>query len=51
MTDQPRDTSHDDTQGDTSGHKFYSDRTVKENIEPVRHDDDANDTTGHGIRG
>lgn len=47
MTDQSRDTHDDDTEGDTSGHKFFSDRTVKENVEPVSHDDDADDTSGH----
>jgi hypothetical protein len=43
VTDQSRDT-HDD---DTSGHKFHSPRTVKENVEPVSHDDDTDDTSGH----
>ena len=47
MTDQSRDTHDDDTEGDTSGHRFFSDRTVKENVEPVSHDED-DDTAGHG---
>ena len=42
----------DDTEGDdTEGHGMaWSDRSIKDNVEPVVHDEDSQDTEGHARR-
>ena len=42
----------DDTEGDdTEGHGMaWSDRNIKDNVEPVVHDEDFQDTEGHARR-
>jgi hypothetical protein len=53
MTEQPTTPTTDDTDNDTEGHAFYSDRDLKDDIADApadAPDNDTDDTEGHGAR-